>query len=108
MSSDSPKGHPMQITLHRPDLERFVEEKVRSGEYANPDAVVEEALVRLQGDRNDGDWTTEALREAVHVGIEQLERGEGIEIKSDTGLGTFFDDIKRVGREHLAENPTTQ
>ncbi len=38
----------MQITLNRPDLARFVEEKVRSGEYTTPEAVVENALATFR------------------------------------------------------------
>ena len=38
----------MQITLNQPDLARFVEEKVRSGEYTPPEAVVENALATLR------------------------------------------------------------
>ena len=47
------------------------------------------------------DWTSEELREAVDVGLEQLARGEGIEIKDDQELDAFFDGIKRAGRDRL-------
>ncbi|MBI4579361.1 MAG: type II toxin-antitoxin system ParD family antitoxin [Planctomycetes bacterium] len=96
----------MQITVHRPDLEQFVEAKVESGEYPTPDAVVEDALVRLRSEQGDGDWSTDELREAVHVGLEQLARGEGVELNGDQELDAFFDDIKRAGRERHGQEPT--
>jgi Arc/MetJ-type ribon-helix-helix transcriptional regulator len=98
----------MRITVHKPELERFVTEKVKSGEYPDPDAVVEEALVRFQGDQGDGGWTTGELREAVDVGLQQLARGEGVELKGDAELDTFIDDIKRAGRERLIQKPTSR
>lgn len=98
----------MQIKLHRPDLQRFIEQKVESGEYATPDAVVEEALVRLQEEQGDGDWTSAELREAVEVGLHQLSKGQGIELRNDSELDSFFEDLKRAGREHIDSNHSAQ
>ena len=35
------------------------------------------------------------LREQLKVGVDQLDRGEGIEIESKSALDSVFDDIKR-------------
>jgi len=101
MSNGSSKGQPLQITLHRPDLERFVNEKVKNGEYPNPDAVVEEALLRLQASPDDGSRATQELKAALNVGLEQLARGEGIELNGARQFDAFFDEVKRAGRERL-------
>jgi len=65
----------MQITLHQPDLEQFVEDKVRSGEYANPDAVVENALATLR--LHEGILPSgEKLRQLIAEGQAEADRGE--------------------------------
>lgn len=61
----------MEVAL-APDLERLVKEKVESGEYSNPGAVVREALNLLANrDRELG-----RLRAAVAPAIAQVNRGE--------------------------------
>lgn len=99
------EGRLMRITLHRSDLERFIEEQVTRGEYPTPDAVVEEALMRLKNDLSDGDWAIEELRQAVGVGLGQLAHGDGIEVKGDLALDEFFKDVKRTGRGRLTQPP---
>jgi putative addiction module CopG family antidote len=65
----------MHITLSRQDLERFVEEKVRSGEYATPDAVVENALATLR--LHEGILPSgEKLKKLIVEGQAEADRGE--------------------------------
>ena len=44
------------------------------------------------------DWIHEIkltrLREQLRVGVDQLDRGEGIAVESRSALDTLFDDIK--------------
>ena len=61
----------MRIDLP-PELEAMVREKVQSGLYHDPGAVVQEALHLL--DERD---RLHRLRTAVLMGVEQIERGEG-------------------------------
>lgn len=66
----------MNVTL-RPDAAQFVEEMVRSGEFADAGEVVDGALELL---RDLSNWTPrdiEELRAAVAMGIEQLDQGRG-------------------------------
>ena len=82
----------MQITLRQPDLEHFVEEKVRSGEYANPDAVVENALATLrlhEGILPSGD----KLRQLIAEGQAEADNGELLD-----GEGVFHDLLARNAR----------
>jgi hypothetical protein len=43
-----------------------------------------------------------ALIKEIQIGLDQLDRGEGIECKDDAQLRSFFDDVKARGRESLA------
>lgn len=63
----------MHVSLP-PELEKFVEEKVKAGHYATADEVVEDSLRLL---RHLPEWTDEELRKEIGIGLAQLERGEG-------------------------------
>ena len=68
-------GTAMNVQLTKPELQRFVDEKVRAGEFATPEAVVEDALARMmETDALTGeDW------EAIRRADEEIERGEFVE-----------------------------
>jgi len=80
-----------------PELEQYLEEKVASGEFESKDAFVSEAMriYRALEARH------EQLRSDVKQAIDQIDRGDGIEIDSDNALSSFFDDIKSRGRQRL-------
>lgn len=84
----------MHISL-TPELESRVKAKVESGLHNNASEVIREALRFMD---THEDWIHEVklarLREQLKVGIDQLERGEGITLESKEALGAFFDDIK--------------
>lgn len=61
----------MSITL-KPDLEKLVQEKVRSGAYRSPEEVIQASLSLL----DSRDRKLAALRADLQVGIDQLDRGE--------------------------------
>ena len=61
----------MEITL-TPRLEKFVQQKVQSGEYALPDEVIRAALCLLRGRAR----RIEALQQALDPAIAEFERGE--------------------------------
>ena len=63
----------MHVSLP-PELEQFVEERVKTGQNASIDDVVEESLRLL---RDFPLWTDDDLRREINVGLEQLDRGEG-------------------------------
>ncbi|MBD1928275.1 type II toxin-antitoxin system ParD family antitoxin [Trichocoleus sp. FACHB-90] len=68
----------MNITL-KPEEEQLIQEKLKSGKYETVYEVIVEAL-RLLGERDKHyeKWVEET-REKVAVGLEQLDRGEGID-----------------------------
>jgi antitoxin ParD1/3/4 len=77
------------------ELESRVRAKVESGLYNNASEVIREALRFMD---THEDWIHEVklaqLREQLKVGIDQLDRGEGIAIESKTALDSLFDNIK--------------
>jgi antitoxin ParD1/3/4 len=62
----------MHINLS-PEMEQYLQSKVSSGYYSNASEVVRDAIRRMR----EEDEKLAALRAAVAVGDEQLERGEG-------------------------------
>jgi len=86
----------MTITI-KPELERKIADKVKSGRYASADEVVADALDVL--DRVEA---AERLREAdisakAKEGRAQAERGEGI--PADMAVARLWDRIDRWRRE---------
>jgi len=77
------------------ELESRVRAKVESGLYNNASEVVREAL-RFMDIHED--WINEVklahLREQLNVGIDQLDRNQGITIESKAALSSLFRDIK--------------
>lgn len=77
------------------ELEARVRAKVESGLYNNASEVIREALRFMD---THEDWIHEIklahLREQLTVGIDQLDRGNGIAIESRAALDSLFDDIK--------------
>ena len=68
----------MNITL-KPEQEKFLQEKLKSGKYNTIDEVVIEAFRLLEERDSHYEKWLEETRKKVAVGIEQLERGEGID-----------------------------
>ena len=65
----------MKVSLS-PELERFVEEKVRAGQYQNADEVVNSAVDMLRQQETLSAEDIAELRREIAIGLEQLERGE--------------------------------
>ena len=68
----------MQVELTKPELAKFVDEKVKSGDFPSREAVVEDALTRMMED--EVTLTDEDVA-AINAAEEQIDRGEGIDFK---------------------------
>jgi len=83
----------MHISL-TPELESRVKSKVESGFYNNASEVIREALRFMD---THEEWILEIrlarLREQLQIGVDQLDRGQGISVKSKKGLDSLFDAI---------------
>ena len=68
----------MKIFLSR-EARKLIEEQVNSGRYSSPSDVMGEALRLLsEKERIRAKYVAE-LKEKIRVGIEELDRGEGID-----------------------------
>jgi len=66
----------MQLQLTRPELEKFITDKVNSGDFPTPQAVVEDALTRMMQDEQS--LTDEDIA-AIDESEAQLDAGQGID-----------------------------
>ena len=87
----------MNISL-TPELERFVDDKVKTGMYQTASEVIRDGL-RLLRER---DQRVEALRRDVRAGFEAVERGEFTEYDA-SNIKELSDRIKARGRKRLVE-----
>jgi antitoxin ParD1/3/4 len=80
-----------------PELEEFVDREVASGRYLSREELIADAVLQLHQEREFED----DLRRKIQVGIDELDRGDVIRIRSDEDARDFFEDIKRRGRDRL-------
>ena len=83
----------MHVSL-TPELESRVRAKVATGLYNNASEVIREALRFMDTHEQ---WVTELkltqLRTQLRDGVDQLEAGQGITIKSKSDLDAVVDEI---------------
>ena len=87
-----------------PDLQQFVHQVIDAGGYTSEAEVVGQALRLLQ----ERQRRIEELRREIQPALDQLDRGEGIEIKGEEELRIFFEDIKARGRAELMAERESQ
>ncbi len=87
----------MNVVLN-PASEQIVTEKLRSGLYEDPGAVIEDAL-RLLKQRDE--QKLGALRKDLQHAAEQLESGEFTEY-DEQSIQDLFDEVSAEGRQRLA------
>jgi antitoxin ParD1/3/4 len=86
---------PMNVTL-TPELERFVTEKVKSGQYPDASRVICDGLTLLRLEEEQ-QGKHEELKREIQKGIDSLERGEGVPL-DDAEVAR----IKAEGRKRRA------
>jgi len=80
------------LTVSLPDpLNAFVHQQVESGAYANAEEVVQASLRRFQRQYEEDAHKLTQLRSAIQVGLDQLDRGEGIKVAD---VRAFLDEIE--------------
>ena len=85
----------MHVSLN-PEMQRFVEEKVSSGQYARPEDVIYHALTVLRAQDAQTPEDVDELRRMISAGIVQLERGDAAEWNAE--------DLKRRVRERAGQD----
>lgn len=83
----------MNVSL-TPELEQFVQEKVKSGRYLSASEVVREALRLLEDRDHIQQIKLETLRKEIRVGVEQIERGDVVD--GDAVFAELEEDICRI------------
>ena len=86
------RGIPMSMTL-RPDTEQRIAEQMRAGRYSSADDVVLDALHLLEQRSRDRKQDADLMRQKITVGLEQLERGEGLD--GDKVFAELLEDLER-------------
>lgn len=86
----------MNVSLS-PELEQFLDEKVKSGKFQSPSEVINEALRLLEERERSQMARLDKLKAKIRVGIEELDRGEGID--GDLVFAELEDDIQRIETE---------
>jgi len=86
-----------------PDLQQFVHQVIDNGSFKSETEVVGQALRLLQQRQQK----IEDLRREIQLGLDQLDRGEGIELDEE-GLDAFFEEIKSRGRAELEAERKSQ
>lgn len=95
----------MNVSL-TPELEAMVQEKVKSGMYNSASEVVRAGLRLIQERDTVRERHLEELRRQVQVGIDQLDRGEGIVYDTPEAVLEAMDERRikrRAGRSAFKE-----
>jgi antitoxin ParD1/3/4 len=87
----------INLTEH---LDRLIEAEVGSGRYGNASEVVREGLRLIERRKHEERARLKWLRGAVREGLDQIDRGEGMELDSVDELDRQID---RLGTEASAE-----
>jgi antitoxin ParD1/3/4 len=78
-------------------LDRFVESEVGSGRYGNASEVVREGLRLMERRKQAEQAKMKWLRGAVRQGMDEIDRGQGVEFTSMERLEEMVDQVaKRV------------
>jgi Arc/MetJ-type ribon-helix-helix transcriptional regulator len=73
----------MQISLDKPELEKFIHEKVRAGDFASPSEVVEAGLARLMLDSKRDELDAQDIAD-IRESLDQMKRGEVLDWKKES------------------------
>lgn len=95
----------MNVSL-TPELEKYVNEKVRSGRYNSASEVMRESLRLLQDHEELQRIRRDELRREIMLGVEQIRNGEGVSVGVDE-IPEFFDDVIKRGKERLQKGKMT-
>ena len=82
----------MNVSL-TPELDRYVEEKVKSGRYRSASEVLRESLRVMQHVEEERQARLTALRREIDRGADELDRGLGMD--GEQAFARVLDEIER-------------
>jgi antitoxin ParD1/3/4 len=82
------------------DLDAFVRAQVEAGSYASPDEVILAGVRRFKAQAEDEAQRLARFHEAVQIGLDQIERGEGLEV---TDIRAFISEIEAEVEAEFAD-----
>ena len=91
----------MNVSL-TPELEKYIQKQVASQRYQTASEVIRQALRMMQTSEEYDKARLDALRQDIQVGLDQLDRGEYIEIRNEKDQQALLHRISREGRARLA------
>ncbi len=95
----------MNVSL-TPELEKLVNEQVKSGLYNSASEVIRESLRLFKEQLMLKEIRRDELRREIMIGVEQIRNGEYTEIKSPEELKSFTEEIIKEAREKYGQrNP---
>lgn len=84
----------MVITI-TPEIEELVNEQVKSGDYSSPSEVLLESLRLLKAHREE----IHELRRKIQIGVEAVQQGRFVTLKTDADVEEFTNRIIRQAEE---------
>ncbi len=88
----------MNVSL-TPELEAFIQQKLKGGRYFSASEVVRAGLRLLEEQEPPQRRTVESLRAEIQKGLDSLETGHGIPVNADTA-----EQVKQRGRKYLKKH----
>ena len=76
------------------ELQQIVRQELASGNYSSEDELLLEAVRLLHRREED----LRSFKAQLQGRLDQLDRGDAIELEDETALRAFFDDIQTRGR----------
>src|SRR5208283_361764 len=89
----------INLTEH---LDRFVETGAMTGRYGNASEVVREGLRLLEQREQEEQAKLEWLGKAAQEGFDQIDRGEGVKLRSMEELDKHIDQLREEASAELS------
>lgn len=93
----------MNVSL-TPELENLVNEKVKSGLYNSASEVIRESLRLLQEQDMLKQIRRDEMRRKIMLGIEQIRRGEFVEVKASE-MKDFAEQLIKEAKDEFDKKP---